>query len=82
MFVGADEILRLGVEIREIAASTAGDQDFFAAALGPFEDGYALAALAGFDGTHQARGTAADDDCVEIVCGSGFGHFCGVRHQG
>jgi hypothetical protein len=75
-------MLGLGVPIREIAAAAAGDEDFLAAALGTFEDGDATAAFAGFDSAHQAGGASADHDCVEGICGYGFGHFCGVPHQG
>jgi hypothetical protein len=46
------------------------------------DDGDATAAFAGFDSAHQAGGASADHDCVEGICGYGFGHFCGVPHQG
>jgi hypothetical protein len=82
VFVGADEIFGLGVPIREIAATAAGDKDFLAAALGSLEDGDATPAFTGFDSAHQAGGATADHDGVEGICGDRFGHFCGVPHQG
>jgi len=62
-----EEMLRLGVEICEVAAASAGDEDFFADFFGAFEEDYAAAAFAGFDGAHEAGGAAAQNDHVEVV---------------
>jgi hypothetical protein len=32
-----------------------------------FEHGYTAAALAGFDGTHQSRCAAAENECIEGI---------------
>jgi len=60
-------MLGLGVEIREVAAASAGDENFFADFFGAFEEHNAAATLAGFDGAHQAGGTAAQHDYIEVV---------------
>jgi hypothetical protein len=56
-----EEVLRLGVKIREIAAAAAGDQDFLAHFFGAFEEHDAATALAGFDGAHETGCAAAED---------------------
>ena len=53
------------MQIGEIAASAAGDQDLLAQPVGVFEYGDAAAALAGLDGAHQASRAAAENQCVE-----------------
>ena len=65
MGIGGEEIFGLAVEVGEVAASAAGDEDFLAEAVGVFEDGDAASALAGFDGAHEAGGSATEDQCVE-----------------
>jgi hypothetical protein len=55
------------MQVGEVAASAAGDQDFLADAVGMFEHNDATAALAGLDGTHQAGSAASQDDHVEWV---------------
>jgi hypothetical protein len=67
MRICGEEVFRLGVEIREVAAAAAGDEDFFADFIGAFEKDYATAALSGFDGAHQAGGTGAQNDYIEVV---------------
>ena len=61
MGIGGEEVIRGGVNVGEIAAATAGDEDFFADAVGVFKDGDAAAAVAGFDGTKEAGGASAED---------------------
>jgi hypothetical protein len=61
-----EKVFRLGVEIREVAAAAAGDQDFFADFFGAFEEHDAATAFARFDGTHQTGCAAAEDDYVEV----------------
>src|SRR5208283_315002 len=43
--IGGEEILRLAMKIGEVAATSAGDEDFLADAVGVFEDSDATAAL-------------------------------------
>ena len=52
----------MGVEIREVAASSTGDEDFFADLFGALEEHDAPAAFTGFDGTEESRGAATEDD--------------------
>ena len=61
-----EEILRGAMQIREIAAAAAGDQDFFAGFVGAFEDGDSRAESAGFRGAKQACRAGPNDDCVKF----------------
>ena len=63
--IGGDKVFRGGVNVREIAAATAGDEDFFANAVRVFEDGHATAALAGLNGAKKACGACAKNENVE-----------------
>src|ERR1700692_2451055 len=63
MRVGGNEVFNAAVKVGEVAASTAGDEDFFAEAIGALEDGDAAAALAGPDSAHQAGRAATEDEC-------------------
>src|SRR5271163_3462061 len=58
------------MKVGEVAASAAGDQNFLAQLTSMFEHGDAAAALAGFDGAHQACRATAENECIE-----GMGHF-------
>ena len=69
--IRGDEIFRRAMNVREVAASAAGDEDFFAGAVGVFEDSDAASALAGFDGAHESCGACAEDYGVEGVGGGG-----------
>ena len=52
MRIAGEKILRATVNIGEVAASAAGDQNFLAAAVGVLENGDAPPALPRFDGAH------------------------------
>ncbi len=65
MGICGEEVLRPAVEVGEIAAAAAGDQNLLAQAIGAFEDGYTTSALAGFDGAHQPGRAASKNQCVE-----------------
>jgi len=65
--VGRKKIFGGGVEVGEIAAAAAGDQDFLADAVGALEDDDAASALAGFDGTHQAGSACSENDDVVVL---------------
>ena len=67
MFVGAEEIFGVTMEVCEIAAAAAGDEDFLADAIGALEDRDAATALASFDGAEESRGAGAEDEGVKIV---------------
>ena len=64
------KVFRLAVKVGEVAASTAGDENFLAQAVRMFEHGDTAAALTGFDGAHQGRRAAAENECIE-----GMGHW-------
>ena len=72
--VGGEEVIGAGVEVGEVAAASAGDEDFFAGAVGVFEDEDAAAAAAGFDGAHEAGGAGSEDVDVEGCVAWGLGH--------
>jgi hypothetical protein len=74
--IGGEEVFGLGVEVGEIAASAAGDKDFFAKAVGVVEEDDTAVAASGFDSTHEACCASAEDECVE-----GVGHL-GQRTSG
>ena len=65
MGIGGDEVIGAGVEVGEVAAASAGDEDLAAGQAAAFEQGYAAAALGGDGGAHQTRGAGAEDDGVE-----------------
>src|SRR5208337_4580492 len=65
--IRGEEILRLAMNVGEVAAAPAGDEDFFADAVSVFQDGDAAAALARFDGAQQACSAAADYQNVEFL---------------
>jgi hypothetical protein len=61
MRIRGEKVFRRAVNVGEIAPATAGDKDFFADAVGMFEDGDAAAAFAGFDGAKKASGASAEN---------------------
>ena len=67
MGIGGEEVLRLAVNVGEVAAASAGDEDFLADAVGVFKDGDATATLAGLDGAQQTGSATADDQNVEFL---------------
>ena len=65
--IGGEEILRLAMDVGEVAAASAGDEDFLADAVGVFEDSNAAATLGGFEGAEEAGCAAADYQDVELM---------------
>ncbi len=57
------------MNVGEVAASAARDEDFFADAVGVIEQSDAASALAGFDGAHESGGACAEDEGVEELGG-------------
>ena len=55
------------MEIGEVTAAAAGNEDLLADARSAFEHGNAASALASLDGAHKAGGASAEDDDVEVV---------------
>jgi hypothetical protein len=67
MLVGTEEILRAAMDIREVAASAARDEDFLTDAIGTFEDRNAASAFAGLGRAEKTRGAGAENDSVKFV---------------
>src|SRR3546814_9360589 len=67
------------MQIGEIAATAAGHQDLLADAIGAFDHQHAPPARAGGRCTHQAGGTAADDDHVKML--HGLWNWCVSRDR-
>jgi hypothetical protein len=65
VFVRGNKILRLAINVREIAASASGDQDFLSDAIGVLQHGDAPPAFAGLDGAEKSRSAAAQNQSVE-----------------
>jgi hypothetical protein len=61
MGIGGEEILRSGVNIGEIAATAAGNKDFFADAIRKFNYGNMTATIASFERSKEASGTSAEN---------------------
>ena len=66
MGVGGEEVFGAAVDVGEVAAASAGDEDFLAGAFGVVEEEDAAAAAAGFDGAHEAGGAGAEDEDVDF----------------
>jgi hypothetical protein len=60
------------VEVGEIAAAAAGDQDFLADSIRAFEHQNTAAPLAGFNGTHQASRAGSENDDVAFPIHAGM----------
>jgi hypothetical protein len=73
MWVGGEEAVGCAVEVGEVAAAAAGDEDLFADAIGMIENNDAPAALAGSDGSHEpGRSRAEHEDIASLVVMSGW----------
>ena len=65
--IGGDEILRRAMDIGEVAAAAAGDEDFLPRGLGMVEHEDAPAPPARPHGAEQAGGTGAEHHDIEIL---------------
>ena len=61
------------MQVGEVAASAAGDEDLLADAVGALQDGNPASALAGFDGAHQPGSACAQDQHIIGAMGGGQG---------
>jgi hypothetical protein len=61
------KILRVAIQIGEIAASAAGDQNLFAGTLAALQNGHTAPAFAGFDGAEESRGSRAKHYSIKFV---------------
>ena len=73
MRIGGEEILRRAIEIGEVGAAAAGNEDFAADAVVAFENGDTAAAFTAFGGAEETGGTGAEDEDVELADGVGDG---------
>jgi hypothetical protein len=64
--VGREEVLRRGVDVGEVAAAAAGDEDLFAGAVGVLQDEDAAATAACLDGAHEASGSGSQDEDIDF----------------
>ncbi len=81
VWIGRKEILRAGVQVGEVAAAAAGDQDFLADSIRSFEHQNTPAALAGLNGTHQAGRAGSENDDVVFPIHAGMS-LAGWRASG
>ncbi len=63
--VGRQEVFRAAMQVGEITASTAGDEDLLADAIGAFQHGDTAAALSRLNGAHQPGCAATQHDYVK-----------------
>ena len=67
MFVRTDEIFRLAMNVGEITAPAAGDENLLANSIGKLEHGDTPATFAGFDRAEKSRGAGAKDKSVKFL---------------
>ncbi len=67
MRVGGDKVLRGAIDVGEVAASAAGDENLFPDAGSVVEQAYPAATLAGLDGAHQSGGAGAQNDGIKSL---------------
>jgi hypothetical protein len=67
VFVGADEILRATMDVREVAASSTGDKNFLADAVGKFKDRDAPSASSSFRRAKEPCGASAEDESIKCA---------------
>jgi hypothetical protein len=82
VFVRGDEVFRPAMEIREIAAASAGDQDFLTDFICAFDHGDAASAFAGLDGAKQSGGSGAKDQSVKFMNQGRVSSNCGISAAG
>jgi hypothetical protein len=82
MRVVRNEVFRSAVDVGEVTAASAGDEDLLARPLGTLKHGHAPPALAGFHRAHQAGSARAEDDSIKIVSQSGSTALEGEDNDG
>ena len=66
--VFGEEVFRAGMEVGEITATSARDEDLFAGAIGVIEQDDASAAAAGLDRAHETCCAGPDDHNLYFLC--------------
>ena len=79
--VGGEEVLGCAVEVGEVAAAAAGDEDLFADAIGMIEKEDAAAALACLDGSHKPCRACAEYEKIAGLFVKGGGAMTGGMHE-
>jgi hypothetical protein len=77
VWIGGKEAFGPRVEIGEVAAASAGDEDLLADAVGVVEDKDAASAAAGLEGAHQTGGSGPEDEHVCLLASAGDGSCFG-----
>jgi hypothetical protein len=67
MRIGGEKVVRACMNVREIAAAPAGDQDFLADAIGVFDDRDAAAPFTCFGGAEKTSGTRTENEDVKMA---------------
>src|ERR1700674_2590471 len=67
MGIRGEEIFGLAVQVSEIAAATARDENLFPQTVTVFQTRDAPSALACLNGAHQARRAATENQCIEMM---------------
>ncbi len=73
--IGREEIVGPRVQVGEVAAASAGDQDLLARPLRALQHRDTASAAARFDRGHQARGAGAEDEDIEILPSHDFNYY-------
>src|SRR5262249_44024628 len=67
MRVRRNEVLRRAMNVGEVAAPAAGNQDLLADPLGPLQHRHTTPPLTRLDGAHEPGSTGAENDDVKIL---------------
>ena len=73
--VGGEEVFSAGVQISEVTAATARDENLLAGTFRVFEDEGAATAAAGLNGAHQAGGASSENEDVDFDFGDRGHHL-------
>ena len=76
MWIGGNEVFRAAMNVGEVAAAAAGDQNLFSDSVRVVQQGNPLAVFSGLDGAHQASRTCAENDDIKNL-----GHFVRPRRR-
>jgi len=74
VWIGRKKVLWARVQVGEVAAAAAGDQNLLADSVRAFEYQDAPAPLPGFNGTHQASGSGSENNDVVFLIHAGLIH--------
>jgi hypothetical protein len=64
MRIRGDEVFRPAMQVGEITSSATGYENLLADSIRMFDEGDTASALACLNGTHQAGGSATENNCV------------------